>query len=444
MCDSFVALKNTTADGVTILAKNSDRPPNEGQHLLFVPAAGHPARSSLRCTYIEIPQVPHTHAVLLSKPYWMWGAEIGINDHGVAIGNEAIFSRIPAEKTGKLLGMDLLRLGLERAASAREAVSVIVELLEQYGQGGNCVATGKLYYHNSYIIADPDDAWVLETVGERYAAKRVNDIYSISNCLSIQHDWDLASDDLAEHAVRNGWAKSDAEFDFARDYSDLIYTTFARGRVRRTCTADALRGRHGRVTVRDMMKTLRTHTAAGAAAWEPQHGLFTEDVCMHAGFGPVRDSQSTSSMVFHLQRGHPTVFFTGTSAPCTSLFKPVWPDAALPDSGPAPTNVYDTRSLYWQHERLHRAVVADYGARFPAYAQERDTLEAEFVEGALKIAAAPPKERADYAASCYARAAAAEADWLARVEAVPANADGDWLYRAAWRKFNSKAHMPQS
>lgn len=443
MCDSLVALKQTTAGGVTILAKNSDRVPNEGQHLQFIPAADHPAGSRLRCTYIEIPQVRHTHAILLSKPYWMWGAEMGINEHAVAIGNEAVFSKVPAEKAARLLGMDLLRLGLERAATARQAAHVMIELLEEFGQGGNCLAGGKLYYHNSFLIADPQEAWVLETVGRRYAAKQVKDIYTISNCLSIEDDPDLASPDLAQYAVQRRWSKSIGEFNFAQDYTDFIYTTFGHGRERRGITTDALRARLGRVRVQDMIHILRNHVPDGAFTWEPQSGLFTEDICMHVGFGPIRDSQCTSSMVFHLDARGPAVFFTGTSAPCTSLFKPVWLDAALPDTGPVPADRYDPESLFWRHERLHRATIRDYEARSAAYRKDRDELESRFVEGGLKLAHASSKERAEYAAECIQEAASAEAEWLRRVDTIPARKHGAWLYEWAWGKFNRKAKMPE-
>ena len=65
-----------------------------------------------QCTYISIPQVPLTHAVVLSKPAWMWGAEMGANEHGVTIGNEAVWSRYSDsayDAVPRLLGMDLLR-----------------------------------------------------------------------------------------------------------------------------------------------------------------------------------------------------------------------------------------------------------------------------------------------------------------------------------------------
>src|SRR6476620_4947762 len=137
MCDSMIAVKSDTADGVAIFAKNSDRPPNEGQFIKYIPAEDHPKGKTVKCTYIEIPQVAHTNAVLLSKPYWIWGAEMGVNDQNVVIGNEAVFPKVPVEKNTRLIGMDLLRLGLERGSTALEALQVMIDLLERFGQGGS-------------------------------------------------------------------------------------------------------------------------------------------------------------------------------------------------------------------------------------------------------------------------------------------------------------------
>lgn len=63
----------------------------------------------LQCTYIQIPQVEYTHAIVLSKPAWMWGAEMGANDQGVCIGNEAVWTRETVNTEEALLGMDLVR-----------------------------------------------------------------------------------------------------------------------------------------------------------------------------------------------------------------------------------------------------------------------------------------------------------------------------------------------
>ena len=66
-----------------------------------------------QCTYIKVEQVGCTHPVVLSKPCWMWGAEMGANDRGVCIGNEAVSTKLESEqdREKKLLGMDLVRYG---------------------------------------------------------------------------------------------------------------------------------------------------------------------------------------------------------------------------------------------------------------------------------------------------------------------------------------------
>ena len=64
-----------------------------------------------QCTYIEIDQAEHTHSVVISRPAWLWGAEMGANEHGVCIGNEAVWTKEngPDDLDEKLLGMDLVR-----------------------------------------------------------------------------------------------------------------------------------------------------------------------------------------------------------------------------------------------------------------------------------------------------------------------------------------------
>ncbi len=436
MCDTLIATRLATTSNIAIFGKNSDRPPNEGQHMAYFPAAKHSAGSPLKCTYIEIPQVEKTNAVMLSKPFWMWGAEMGVNEHGLVIGNEAVFSKIPANKKPALLGMDMLRAALERAATPREAVQVIIDLLEKFGQGGNCTYGEELYYHNSFILANADDAWVLETVDKQWAAKQIKDIYSISNCLTIKDQWDIASPDLVDLAVKKGFAKSKQSFDLAKDYSDLIFTNFGKGRNRRATTFSVLGEQKGNVSIESMMATLRHHNDEN---FDPQSSITDVDVCMHAGFGPIRVSQSTASMVVYLDKNNPLIFATGTSAPCTSIFKPFWLDAASSlGLGPAPTHQADS-SLYWTHEKLHRATLLNYPERIKTYAADRDEMEKKFTQGALKLhnAKASAKERSDFSNQCLAESLTAEAEWLKRVEKVPAKKK--FLSSMAWNGFNKKA-----
>ena len=183
-CDTMVALGNSTKSGNVIFAKNSDRPLGESQPLCLFEAKDYPDQELLSCTYISIPQVSRTYKVLGSKPYWIWGFEHGMNEWGVAIGNEAVWSREEEERENGLLGMDLVRLGLERSKTAYEALHVITDLLKTYGQGGNASVTMDFRYHNSFLIADTCEAWILDTVNRRWVARRVKNAEGISNCYS--------------------------------------------------------------------------------------------------------------------------------------------------------------------------------------------------------------------------------------------------------------------
>ena len=434
MCDTLIAAPDVTKNHLALFAKNSDRPPNEAQFLDWIPARTYQPGESVQCTYIKIPQVEKTSAVLLSRPFWMWGAEMGINQHGLVIGNEAVFSKVPANKEPALLGMDLLRLGLERAQTAVQAVEVIVALLEEYGQGGNCVQDGHLYYHNSFLIADPTDSWVLETVDKQWFARQVKPIYSISNLLSLEDHWDRSSTGLEDYMVENGLARDKEQINLAGDFSDLIYTTFADGKSRCSRSLDLMLRNTGKITVQTMAAILRDHGGNP----DPTPGLAGANICMHASLGPIRGSQTTGSMIASLEKGNPLVFVTGTAAPCTGIFKPVWVDAP-PDLGPQPINKFDHKTTFWAHEQLHREVIKNYPIRETVFRAERDALEMEFIEGALALRDRSLEERKVYSETCFQKAAAAEKEWLEQVRKAPEKRR--FLHSLAWKGFNNRAEI---
>ncbi len=344
MCDTVVVVGH---DGV-LFAKNSDRDPNEGQALEWHPAADHELGAPLRCTWIEVPQVGHTHAVVLSRPFWMWGAEIGANQHGVVIGNEAVFTTQP-DGAPALTGMDLVRLALERASTAEEAVDVIVSLLEAHGQGGGCgLEVPSFTYHNSFLVADPARAWVVETAGRLWATEAVTDgARSVSNGLTIAG--------------------------FAEAHTDTVRTRVSACRHRRARTqgrAEAITGPE------ELMTLLRDH---GPGRSSPRYSWLNGGMaapCMHAG-GVVTSSQTTASWVADLRSGPATHWVTATAAPCTGLFKPVRIDQPVA-LGPTP-GALDDDSLWWRHERLHRAAAANPEVLYPRFTSERDRIELEWL-----------------------------------------------------------------
>ena len=98
MCDTLISLPNASLDDYTIFGKNSDRLSDEVQLITHQPRKTH-EEEEVKCTYISIPQVKETYAVLLSQPWWMWGAEMGTNEFGVTIGNEAVYTKEKIKKS---------------------------------------------------------------------------------------------------------------------------------------------------------------------------------------------------------------------------------------------------------------------------------------------------------------------------------------------------------
>lgn len=441
MCDTLVALGNATQSGYSLFAKNSDRDPNEAHELRWYPRQEIASPQRVKCTYIDIPQVNETFAVLLSKPFWIWGAEMGANEFGVTIGNEAVFTRIPQESKPGLIGMDLLRLALERSRNAKEAVEVITTLLAEFGQSGNCGFAHPFQYHNSFLIADPYEAWVLETAGREWATEKVQSVRSISNAITIGDSFDQASERLIKIARQKGWCKGEADFHFARCYSDFLYTTFGDAKTRHGCTSQYVASKSGELTPAEMVAALQQHPHAADDSWSPDNALMGADVCMHVGFGPVRINQTTGSMVSLLHPESPIHWLTGSAAPCLSLFKPVWMDSGLPDLGKSPSGVFEAGTYWWEHEKLHRSVIMDYQHRKEMIAAEQKTLQSEFIRLALEAMNEPQTVRKEITRDCFQKSLAFSKKWASVVSGEAVQKEPAFWYKSAWKKINQEAKL---
>jgi len=325
MCDTLCVVGRDRS----LFGKNSDRPRDEVQLCEVHPPR--PAGGVLRTTYLEIEDTGAC-AVLGSRPEWMWGFEHGINEHRVAIGNERVFTvDDPHAAAPALTGMDLVRLALERAHDADEAIAILTGLLERHGQGGSCEEHEDDPYWSSFLVVDPRGAWILETSGRTWAARTVEDGASISNRISIGTDWTRASPDVA----------AGTDFDRWRDAAVPTIPSDDRLAATRACVATGAAG----LTPRDVVATLRHH---GDRPWGAPgdadddvaalptgidadlHG-FT--VCFHVNVPGLIVQTTTASIVADLpiDPDRPTRAWVALGSPCASVYVPVFPPSGVPE-----------------------------------------------------------------------------------------------------------------
>jgi secernin len=400
MCDAAVASGAHTRSGRLLFAKNRDRKLGECQPFLQFQPAYHPAGAEVACTHVAIPQVRDTFAVMGHSPWWVWGFEHGVNERGVVVGNLAVFSREAPEETPGLIGMDLVRLGLERGASARGALDVITGLLEAHGQGGAALAPGGSGYHNSFLLADGREAWILETTGRRWAARRA-ECDALSNHLCLAADWSDASADLEASARSAGYWNQDGPVDVAAAYrNEHVPGMISDGRQSRALSL--LRASNDHDT-RSMQSLLRDHLDGGAA---PPAGATPEDeryytLCMHSE--PV--GTTTASLVVELPENPETAWpvWISFGTPCSGVFLPIYIGGVIPDTLARGEESREEDSAWWIFEQLQTAASADFATFTPRLREAWSQFEAK-VES----------ERGEVEASATAASSAGDTDECAR------------------------------
>jgi secernin len=341
-----------------VFAKNSDRPPGEPQ-IMWPFGRRASAGCSLRTQYLTIGDTG-AHAALLSCPTWLWGAEHGVNEHGVAIGNERVATTHDASAAAPaLIGMDLVRLGLERARTATEAVDVMTGLLEACGQGGVGDAAHAEAYDSSFLVADPASAFVLETAGRDYAVAPFAAGTAISNRITLGTEWTRASSSL-------GPGDDFGRFRDATEPTGYADVRLAASRAFLSSTPS------GGLTPAATAAHLRDH---GSGPWgtpgargplvPPPRRLGPDfsgvSVCMH-----VRDRYVTAaSMIAELPDavadGAPLRVWVAPGSPCASVFVPAFPRSV---AGPPPFVPFELSSeeLWQAADAVRRRVEDDPGS----------------------------------------------------------------------------------
>ncbi|NXX98986.1 SCRN2 protein, partial [Centropus bengalensis] len=274
------------------------------------------------------------------------------------------------------------RLALERGSSAREALEVITALLERHGQGGSCKEEPVPFvYHNTFLLADRTEAWVLETAGRYWAAQRIQGEQAlvilggcgalffppsltpcafaegsrnISNQLSIGTEITAEHAGLRQRARSQGWWSGDGPFSFSEVFSLAQQPPrMEAAKARYQAGKELLQQHAGHITAETVMAILRDKASG---------------ICVDSeGF------RTAGSMVSVLPQDPalPCVhFFTGTPDPSRSVFKPFIFVAGLKPT-PQVTSPTFPDDPAKQIPRFQRTV----DRRHPLYRQHQAALE---------------------------------------------------------------------
>jgi secernin len=386
-CDTMVALGGSTKGGNTVFAKNSDRPHDEPQPLIQVQAADHSGRFS-GTQFVDVPQAAHTYRHVGSKPYWCAGYEHGYNEHQVVIGNEALPSLLPEVKEPKLVGMEVLRLGLERSKSAEEAVDVITGLVSEFGQGKFSNPAGVRTYDNIFLIADPSSAYVVECVGHDWAVKQVENVTSISNIAQIGADADRVSSGAKSQAAKLGLFEMGFgdKFEFGGAFADPANSSSG---LARQCRSDAMMGRDaGQLDVRSMIDVLTDHSDGE----NPDEDRVVDvagdlSICLHRNVGESTGA-STASIVADLCATDERlpIYWTGLYSPCMTVFLPNFIEGDLPEVLGIGREQESADSPWWDFYRLTQHGVKGGAEARVDIRSELANLQSELFESAYEVA----------------------------------------------------------
>ncbi len=221
-CTSLIAAKGATADNSVMITYAADSHNLYGE--LYTKPGGKHAPGTMRQVVDwdsnkplgEIPEAEETYS------------RVGnMNEHGLAITESTWGGREELAGTGIIDYGSLIYITLERAKTAREALKIMTDLIDKYGYASS---------GESFTIADPDEAWILELIGKGKAdkgavwvARRIPDGYISGHAnhprihkfpLKDKNKETIYSPDVIKFARQQGYFDGkDEDFDFSKAYA---------------------------------------------------------------------------------------------------------------------------------------------------------------------------------------------------------------------------------
>lgn len=250
---------------------------------------------------------------------------VGMNEAGLTMSCNWMYSKEESLENVGIRRYALRQLILERSSTARDAVNLIITFIDKYGQAD----WGGL----TYVLADPNEGWIVETTTHNWVAKKLKDdeIIAVANRYTIGEEYDLSSINLIQNAIDKGWYDpNEGPFNFKMVYGDSEFMNEDYDSDREERIETLLGDKLGKVKPEDLMIVLRDryHNSNGytpPTSFEPDRLT-----CRTIGAKrPICSNLCQSSFVAHLRPNLPaeygSVFWYTMATPAYGPYFPLYP-----------------------------------------------------------------------------------------------------------------------
>ena len=402
-CSSIIVGKKASADGSVMVAHNEDLSNYAAHHYMFQQHMTHKP-GEIVTTYwgAKVPQVAETFAYsatkIFDKSYSPGDITSGINEYQVAVANNMSYRKdvpqtLPTD--GRIIWTELTEFALERAKTAREAVSIIGDLVHAHKLGSDSGAM--------FAVTDPNEGWWVEvTLDGQWVAQRVPDnaaevranIFRIGEVDFKDPSNFMYADDLVEYAKNRGWYDGKGPFHFAKSYAapeklDDPYNTRRQERAE-----ELLKKQSPKLTPAHIMAILRDHYEAtpfdltnGYKKGSP-HQTDERTLCsINTEVSVVCQSRSW------LPAEIGAICWRAMATPCTSIYTPWYLGSReVPPAYQTGTNEFTKNSAYWTFRDLsryadvrYRTVIDKIRKDFGAFEKKEFDSQAKIEKTAIEL-----------------------------------------------------------
>lgn len=423
-CTNFLIGKNASTDGSTMISYSADSYNLYGE-LYHWPAKTYKKGDMLKVyewdsgKYMgEIPQVLQTYNVLGN-----------MNEYQLAIGETTFTGRRElADSTGIMDYGSLIYIALQRAKTAREAITVMTDLVKNHGY----YSTGE-----SFSIADPNEVWILELIGKGagnkgavWVAVRIPDdcVSAHANQARIQQfplndpENCIYSPDVISFAREKGYySGNDEDFSFAQAYAPLDfgalrfcearvwsffnhinkdmgkYVTYAKGET--TDPMPLYIKPDKKLSLRDVQNYMRDHYEDTELDWRNEYGAgpfnspyrwspltWEVDSVEYCNERPISTQQTGFSFVSQSRSWLPNeiggILWFGIDDAAQSVYYPIYVgNSTVPESmevGNGDLLNFTWESAFWVHNWVSNMVYDRYSDKIVHVREVQNRLESKF------------------------------------------------------------------